>query len=256
MSVREIRDNLTIGLTLAEQYPYGLPLEPLLVLALGYTPGGPWPIGNRGGYISRLHQAQSLGLDKYARREPGYFTINAQPFGNIFIYKAVWYTWPNPTTGKASVVLVCSTDLVTMRRWREQYLETRTRSTRSVGAADNLVRQDKALARSDNQEVQRIQAGMVRDGTLGEIVTGLLGMPYVDVPTTLDLLSQGNPYGSAQYHFTKQAQRIRQLERRLADEQSSIVRQLSKFISAKQGLPKNAVQLALADARGRLANLP
>lgn len=256
MSVQEIRDNLTIGLTLAEQYPYGLPLEPLLVLALGYSPGGPWPIGDRERHISRLRQAQGVGEHKYALREPGYFTINAQPFGNIFIYKAVWYTWPNPTTGTTSVVLVCSTDLATMRRWRDQYLETRTRSTRSVRAADNLVRQDKALARGANQEVQRIQAGMVTNGTLGEIVTGLLGVPYVDVPTTLDLLTQGNPYGSAQYYFTKQAQRIRQLEKKLADEQTGIVRQLSKFISAKQDLPQNALQLALADARNRLANLP
>lgn len=256
MSVQEIRDNLTIGLTLADQYPYGLPLEPLLVLALGYTPGGPWPIGDRDRHISRLRQAQTIGERKYALREPGYFTINAQPFGNIFIYKAVWYTWPNPTTGTTSVVLVCSTDLVTMRQWRDQYLETRTRSTRSVRAADNLVRQDKALARGNTQDVQRIQAGMVTDGTLGEIITGLLGVPYVDVPTTLNLLSQGNPYGSGQYHFTRQAQRIRQLERRLADEQTGIVRQLSRFIHAKQGLPQNAGQLALTDARGRLANLP
>ena len=256
MSIQEIRDNLTIGLTLAEQYPYGLPLEPLLVLTLGYTPGGPWPIGDRDHHISRLRQAQSMGGRKYALREPGYFTINAQPFGNIFIYKAVWYTWPNPATGTTSVVLVCSTDLATMRRWRDQYLETRTRSTRSVRAADNLVRQDKALTRGDTQAVQTVQAGMVTDGTLGEIITGLLGVPYVDVPTTLNLLSQGNPYGSAQYYFTKQAQRIRQLERRLAHEQTGVVRQLSKFISAKQGLPQNAVQLALSDARGRLANLP
>jgi len=256
MSVQEIRDNLTIGLTLAEQYPYGLPLEPLLVLALGYTPGGAWPIGDIDYHISRLREAQRIGERKYTLREPGYFTINAQPFGNIFVYKAVWYTWLNPDTGTVSIVLVCSTDLVPMRKWRDQYLETRTRSTRSVRAADNLVRQDKALAKGDTQDVQRIQAGMVTDGTLGEIVTGLLGVPYEDVPTILNLLSQGNPYGSAQYHFTKQAQRIRQLERRLADEQADVVRQLSKHISAKQGLPQNVVPLALKDARNRLAKVP
>lgn len=255
MSVEEIRNNLNIGLTLAEQYPYGLALDDLLIQALGYTPGGSWPIGDRDYYIAKLRHAQNIGLRNYALRQPGYFTINAQPFGNIFVYRAVWYTWLNPATGTTCTVLVCHTDLVPMRRWRDRYLETRIGTTRSVRAADNLVRQDRALVRQDMQEVRNIQAGMVQDGTLSEVVTGLLGVPYVDVADMLSLLSQGNPYGSAQFNFTRQAQRIRQLENRLADEQAAIVRSLSNLIAVRQSLPRNAQQLALQDARNRLANL-
>lgn len=253
----EQRDNLNIGLTLNQpKNRYGLMLDDLLIQALGYTHGGPWPIGDRDYYISRLRRAQSLGVQKYARREPGYFTINAQPFGNIFLYKAVWYTWENPATGRRCIVPVCNTDLVPMRRWRDKYLETRIGTTRSVRAADNLIRQDEALARGDIQEVKNIQASMVQDGTLAEVITGLLGVPYVDVAGMLKLLSQGNPYGSVQFNFTRQAQRIRELENRLADEQVKIVRSLTNLISARQSLPQNARQLALQDAREKLANLP
>lgn len=255
MSVEEIRNNLNIGLTLAVQYPYGLALDDLLIQALGYTPGGSWPLGDRDYYIAKLRNAQNIGLRNYALRQPGYFTINAQPFGNIFVYKAVWYTWPNPATGTTCIVLVCNTDLVPMRRWRGKYLETRAATTRSVRAADNLVRQDRALARQDMQEMRNIQAGMVQDGTLSEVVTGLLGVPYVEVADMLNLLSQGSPYGSAQFNFTQQAQRIRQLENRLAGEQAAIVRSLSNLIAIRQGLPGNAQQLALQDASQRLANL-
>jgi hypothetical protein len=255
MSVEEIRDNLNIGLTLAEQHPYGMPLDDLLIQTLGYTPGASWPMGDRDHYISRLRRAENIGLHNYALRLPGYFTINAQPFGNIFVYKAVWYTWVNPATNTTCTVLVCHKDLVPMRRWRDSYLETRVGTTRSVRTADNLVRQEKALARQDMQEVRNIQAGMVQDGTLSEVVTGLLGVPYVDVSSMLNLLSQGNPYGPAQFNFTRQAQRIRQLENRLADEQAAIVRSLSNLITIRQDLPRNARQLALQDARDRLNNL-
>ena len=155
MSIQEIRDNLTIGIMLADTHKYGLELDQLLILCLGYTPGASWPLGDRNHYISRLHTAQRIGEQKYALREPGYFTINAMPFGNLFIYKAVWYTWLNPTVGKTCTVPVCLTDLAPMRRWRDRYLETRTRSTRSVRAADNLIRQQKALNRGDKKEIFR-----------------------------------------------------------------------------------------------------
>jgi len=255
MSIEEIRNNLNIGLTLAVQYPYGLVLDDLLIQTLGYTPGGSWPLGDRDYYIAKLRNAQKIGLRNYARRQPGYFTINAQPFGNIFVYKAVWYTWLNPATGTTCTVLVCNTDLVPMRRWRDGYLETRVGTTRSVRAADNIVRQDRAIMRQDMQEVTNLQAGMVQDGTLSEVVTGLLGVPYVELSDMLSLLSEGSPYGSAQFNFTRQAQRIRQLENRLAHEQAAIVRSLSNLIAIRQSLPRDAQQLALQDARDRLANL-
>ena len=54
MNIEVIRDNLTIGLTLAETHPHGLELDGLLIEALGYTPGDAWPIGDREYYISRL----------------------------------------------------------------------------------------------------------------------------------------------------------------------------------------------------------
>lgn len=252
----EQRDNLNIGLTLAEHYHHGCVLDDLLIEAIGYTPGDPWPTGDREYNISRLRQAQSLGLRKYALRQPGYFTIHAQPFGNIFVYKAVWYTWLNPATGSTCTVLVCNTDLVPMRRRRDRDLATRTRNTRAVRAADNTVRQDRALVRGNTQGVRNIQAGMVQDGTLVEVITGLLGIPYIEVPELLDVLSQGNPYGAVQYEFTRKAQQARELERRLTDLQAAIVNSLSRYIATRQGLPQNARQLALQDARDRLANLP
>ena len=255
MSIEEIRNNLNIGLTLAAQYPYGLPLDDLLTQVLGYTPGAYWPLGDRDYYIAKLRNAQKIGLRNYELRQPGYFTINAQPFGNIFVYKAVWYTWLNPATGSTCIVLVCQTDLVPMRRWRDKYLETRANTTRSVRAADNLIRQDRALAAHDMQQVRNIQAGMVQDGTLSEVVTCLLGVPYVDVPDMLSLLSQGSPYGSVKFNFTRQAKKIKELEHKLAHEQAAIVRSLSNLIAARQSLPGNALQLALQDANDRLTNL-
>lgn len=255
MSVQETRDNLTTGLILA-QHPYGLPLDDVLIQAMGYDPSGPWPMCDRERYISRLRQAQRLGLDKYAQRESGYFTINAQPFGNIFVYKAVWYLWVNSNTNTTCTVLVCNTDLMPMRRWRDRHLETRTQNTRSVRAADNLVEQGRALARQDMQSVRDIRSHMVEDGTLSEVVTGLLGVPFVDIATLLDLLAQGNPYGSAQFQFRRQAQCIRRLEHKLAVEQANVVHSLANLISARQQLPPNARQLALQDAENKLANLP
>lgn len=255
MDIQTIRDNLTTGLTLAETHPYGLALDELLIEALGYTPGDAWPIGNREYHISRLRTVQNTGERMYAAREPGWFTINAMPFGNIFIYKAVWYIWRNPDTGRPCTVQVCHTDLSPMRGWRDRYLATRTRSTRSVRAADNLNRQGVALNRGERDEAHHIQSGMARDGTLAEIVTGLLGVPYVEVPNMLQLLSEGSPYGTARFNFSRQAQRIMDLERRLADEQASIVQSLSNLIEHRQNLPRDARRLALQDARNRLANI-
>jgi hypothetical protein len=154
MSIQEIRDNLNIGVTLADKYPFGLVLDDLLVECLGYTPGGPSPVGDREHYISRLHRAQRIGERNYLTRQPGYFTINAQPFGNIFVYKSVWYTWLNPKTAKVSTVLICSTDILPMRQWRDRYLATRTYTTRAIRAADNLVRQDNALIKGDIREIE------------------------------------------------------------------------------------------------------
>ncbi|TRZ53642.1 hypothetical protein D4S03_01470, partial [bacterium] len=194
MSIQTIRDNLNLGLTLVDnRFRFGLQPDDLLVRALGYDPAGPWPISDKGRYMSRLHEAPRLGQDKYAMRVPGYFTINAQPFGRIFVYKAVWYTWLNPSTGRVSTVPVNSTDLVPMREWRDRYLATRTRTTRSVRAADNIVRHDRALARQDASSVRSIESGMVEDGTLSEIITGLFGVPYVEMAPMLDMLAQGNP---------------------------------------------------------------
>lgn len=254
MSIQEIRDNLNLGLILVN-HPHGLQLDDVLIDALGYDPFGPWPTCDRDRYVSRLHEAQRLGLDKYARREPGYFTINAQPFGRVFVYKTVWYTWLNPATNTPCIVLICNTDLMPMRDWRDRYLATRTRTTRSVRAADNVIRQDRALARQDAQAVRSIQSGMVQDGTLSEIITGLLGVPFVEITAMMDLLAQGNPYGSTQFQFTREAQRIRQLENRLADAQANVVRSLANLVCLRQALPPNAGQLAIADAQNRLANL-
>ena len=97
---------------------------------------------------------------------------------------------------------------------------------------------------------------MVNDGTLGEIVTGLLGVPYVEVPSMLNELSKGNPYGRAKFNFSRQAQKIMDLEQKLADEQAKVVQSLSNLIAVRQELPPNARQLALRDAKNKLANLP
>ena len=89
-----ISDNLEIGLYLARGR-FGATLDDILQVAIGYSPNGGFPIEH---YAGRFRNAQLVGRDAFRQRTPGYFTFNAMPFGDRYIYKATWYVWRNPQT--------------------------------------------------------------------------------------------------------------------------------------------------------------
>lgn len=118
-SVEEQRDNLQIGIYLAAN-PYGVRIERVIEVALGYDVGAPaYPYES---YERRFRRAQAIGRDKLKARSPGYFTFNAVPFGRIFLYKALWYAWINPQTGEAQTVPLLAGDLAPMQRARDKDL--------------------------------------------------------------------------------------------------------------------------------------
>ncbi len=248
------RQNISIGLYLGAQ-PYGALMDDVLVNALGFDPNGQYPQNNRERYIARLRNAQQLGEEKYAARIPGYFTIRAQPFGNTWVYRALWYVWTNPSSSVNQAVLVADTDFRSMRRNRDKDLATRKRTVRGVRTADNVYQQRRAIANGNANDVYAIQAQMVTDGTLGELLTNQLGLLYAEMAPVLDQIAQGNPFGSIQFNFTQTAKKMRKLEAELQKQQSKVLQQLSTWIIIQTGLPGNVRQLALQDAQNRLAGL-
>jgi hypothetical protein len=253
-SVSEWRDNLLIGIYLASQ-PFGASLYQVLVNALGYNPGAPYPQNMQDTYLRRFRRAQRLGEDKYVSRVPGYFTIKAQPFGNIFVYRTLWYIWVNPTSRTSQAVLIGETDVSAIRRFNDGYLATRSQTARNVRTAHQVLRNRAALGAGDVAGAYAIQSEMTTDGTLGELLTNQLGLPYAEFAPVLDQLGDGSRI-SIRFNFNKTARRIRRLERELQQEQARIVTLLSTWINIKTGLPANARSLALADAQSRLAKLP
>ena len=106
--VRVIRDNLNVGLYLSHSR-FGATLENILQTALGFDLGR----GHlREDFVRRFRNAQAVGRDAFRGRIPGYFTFNAMPFGNGYIYKATWFVWVNPQTGQSQTVPLLAGDLV------------------------------------------------------------------------------------------------------------------------------------------------
>lgn len=250
-SVQVQRDNIAVGLYLAGQ-PFGATLDDVLEQALGYDPAS----ASRARYESRFRAAQAAGYEQYAARVPGYFTVSAQPFGAGYVYKAMWYTWLNPNTGQCAAVLVSDTDLEPMRRRRDRDLRTRKRNVRAIRAADNVQQQREAIGRGDVAAVEAIQSRMGEDETLGEILTNQLGLPYAEIGPVLEAIAAGNHYTPIGFSFVQSARRLRRLEDAAAREKQRVTRQLANWITIRSGVPGNARQLALADARTRFSALP
>ena len=87
-STQAQRDNLNIGIFLAGRRN-GAPLDQILQTALGYNPNGPYPTNSFEGYEYRFRTAQRIGRERYRRRIEGYFTFNAMPFGQTYVYKVI-----------------------------------------------------------------------------------------------------------------------------------------------------------------------
>ncbi len=164
-SIQRQRDNLNIGLFLAA-HPYGKELDEVLEGALGYIPG---VANNRSIYSRRLRSAEDAGRNAFRARSPGYFTFNAQPFGRTWLYKVIWYVWVNPQSAHAQAIPIENSDLRSMRGRRDKELETRTSTTRSIRAADDIQEEKEAIASGDAQTLSFIQQRMVDDGSFGEI---------------------------------------------------------------------------------------
>jgi len=244
------RDNLNIGIFLAGR-PYGAPLAQILRAALGYDPNGTYPTNSLERYEYRFRTAQRVGRDRYRARVEGYFTFNAMPFGQIFVYKITWYTWLNPQTGHCQIVPMVSLDLSRMRQLRDQDLDTRRATARSIRTAHNIEEEWRTIERQDYQALQDVQARMVEDESLGEILSGWHGLPYADIEEIIPQLA-GHLQGSTRYSFQQAAANITRIHRRLRQEQTRLASQLSSWVILQTGLPNNAPQLALQDAITRI----
>ena len=246
-TVQQQRDNLTIGLYLA--YTGGATLDYIFQAALGYIPNGPI---QREYYDRRFREAQRVGRDAFKNRTPGYFTFNAMPFGNTYIYKVTWYVWINPDSRSAQTVPLPVADLASMRDLRDTDLDTRQSTTRSVRAAHDIEEQMRAIARRDWPALQVILARMAEDESLGEILSGWYGLPYADIQDIIPKLA--NERGM--FSFQRDAARIKQHERRLRQAQAQLSSQLNSWVMLQTGVPSNAPQLALDQAQQRLLALP
>jgi len=244
------RDNLSIGIYLARQ-PNGAPLDQILKDALGYNPDGIYPTNSRERYKAKFRAAQEVGRDRHKARVAGYFTFNAMLFGGKYVYKITWYTWLNPKTDICQTVPMINLDLGHMRSLRDKDLATRRATVRSIRAADDIEKERRAIAQRDYQALQNIQAMMVEDESLGEILSGWHGLPYADIE---DIISQLPDYkkGSIRFNFQDAANNIRKLNQKLCKEQAKLGSQLSNWVIFQTGLPSDAPQLALQDAITRI----
>ena len=246
-TIQQQRDNLRIGLHLVQWG--GDFLEDILRRAMGYTPNGPYSMEH---FDLRFRSAQRVGREAFESRTPGYFTFNAMPFGSRIIYKATWYIWINPNSNRSQIVPIPAGDLRNMRNLRDKDLRTRQSTTRSIRTADNIEQQSQAVRRSDMPAVQFIQARMSEDGSLGEWLSGLHGLPYADLQHVIPQLA--NQQGM--WRFQRDAADIRNTERRLRQMEAQLSASLTSLVIHQTGLPANAPQLALQQAQRRLLALP
>ena len=134
---------------------------------------------------------------------------------------------------------------------RDRDLATRQATTRSVRTADNIEEQRRAIQRHDWPTLQELQARMIEDGSLGEILSGFHGLPYADIQDIIPDL----PNRPMRFQFQRDAQRVQQLDRRLRQAQAALGQQLTAWVMLQTGVPNNAPQMALQQAQRRLASL-
>jgi hypothetical protein len=140
-----------------------------------------------------------------------------------------------------------------MREFRDKYLATLTSTTRGIRTAHDLQELRDAEERDDNQAIDAIQARMLEDGGLGEILSGYHGLPYADMAEVLSELP--DRLGGRRYQFQKTARKILHLESEIQKEQAKLSDQLSEWVKWQTGLPKDVQERALADAESRLTEL-
>ena len=244
-TVQQQRDNLRVGLELANTG--GAPLDDVL-RALGYTPGGSQ---QREMFDQRFREAQAVGRNAVRNRTPGYFAFNHMSFGFSGGYKATWYVWRNPNSGIPQPVPLPTGDLAAMRRRWDRDMDTRQATARSVKAAHDVEEERRAIARQDWPSLQVILARMAQDESLGEILSGQYGLPYAEIQEIIPQLA--NPAGM--FQFQRDASEIVKHERRMNRAYARLSQQLNSWVMLQTGVPSNAPQVALQQARQRLAIL-
>ena len=250
-TARQQKDNLNIGLYLARM-KFGATLDQILRSELGYDPNGPPPYNYFEPIERRFRAAQRVGREALGDRTPGYFTFNAMSFGDVYLYKATWFVWRNPKTGKVQPVPLPTGDLASMRRLRDRDLATRQGTSRGIRAAHDIHDQRQAIARGDQQALQAVQSRMIEDGALGEILSGYHGLPYADIQDIIPQLA--NERGM--FQFQRIAKDVKKLEDRLLKRKSALSQQLTRWVMLQTGVPNNAHVLALQQAQQLLATLP
>ena len=246
-TIQQQRDNLTIGLFLAHGI-HGATLEQILQVPLGYIPDGNLPVTH---FDRSFREAQRVGREAFKERRSGYFTFNAMSFGGRYIYKATWYVWENPQSGHSQTVPLFAGDLAAMERQRSKDLRTRTATARSISAADNIHEQQRAIQANDWTRLHEIQARMIDDGSLGEILSGFHGLPYADIQEVIE----GLGHYPAMFQFQKDAKEVRKFSYRLKKAEADLSQRLMSWVMLQTGVPNNAPELALQQAERRLAEL-
>ena len=245
-TVRQQRDNLSVGLELANTG--GAPLDYVLQRALGYTPGGSQ---QREMFVQRFREAQVVGRNAVRNRTPGYFAFNYMSFGFSGGYKATWYVWINPNSGLAQPVPLPAGDLASMRRRWDKDMDTRQATARTVKAAHDIEEERRAIARQDWPSLQVILARMAQDESLGEILSGQYGLPYAEIQEIIPQLANR----AGMFQFQRDASEIVKHERRMNRAYARLSQQLNSWVMLQTGVPSNAPQVALQQARQRLATL-
>ena len=242
-------DNLAIGLYLTK-HRFGVELDSILQ-EMGWNPSA---TGDRDRFVRRFRHAQAIGRDARRDRRAGYFSWNAQPFGETFVYKVTWYVWRNPQTSVDQTVPMFISDLQGMRDFRDKYLDTLTSTTRGIRARHDLEALEDAESRGDRHDVRFVQSRMLKDGGLGEILSGYFGLPYADME---ELISQlpSDMLNRTNFDLKRSVQKMERLQDELEKEKVKISDQVHKLALVRSGLPRNAYQLALRDAEDRLSSL-
>jgi len=251
MSVQEMRHNLQTGVFLIEHDLTSL--EDTLAGGIGYDPTA---VGDQADYdycYRRLQRAMQVGREKYTQREPGWFFISAQPFGNGFRYRAVWYV----SRGRRCLPLLQERfDLHAMAERRRRDAETRVARTRAVVAADALREIQRCLASGNVQGLDQLYDQLRQDtfyGPLMEVVTGHYGVPFVELLPFVQLLLQHDEQEPHRLLFRTALADIRTGMKHLERGRTAVANQLANLVAIR-GV-QNPRMLAESEARALLQTL-
>ncbi len=245
------RDNLNIGIYLTE---YDAQERDNIIRYIGYTPGAAGRAGDYDHYYNRLRKAIDTGAQKYTEREPGWFFIAAFPFGDMFLYRAIWYV------NRHGQCLPLCIDQFTFRLKERRVKDTNTRiaRTRAAVALDALRRIQLAMRSGDIEEYNAIIAELCKDETYGpimEIITGHFGVEYVNMMPFIELLLTQPEWALQKVGLGKAMKDIRKSIALREKGVRSLGDSMSKIVMLRSG-GRNPRPQALSEARSRLASLP